>query len=100
MKVLVLARQEFEQVFAKSKLPSDIPEMSLLAEEGSLWISKALTAASLSKSNGEASRLIKQGALSVDGKKVKDSNYQLTVGGSYLIKLGKRRFCYITVEAS
>lgn len=96
----LLARQEFEQVFAKSQLPNDIPEVSLYAEEGTLWISKALTAASMSKSNGEASRLIKQGALSVDGEKVKDGNYQLMIGGPYLIKLGKRRFCYITVEAS
>ncbi|MDQ6961660.1 MAG: tyrosine--tRNA ligase [Mariprofundaceae bacterium] len=92
-----LARQEFEQVFAKSQLPNDIPKVSLLAEDGSVWVAKALTAASLTKSNGEASRLIKQGALSIDGNKVNDNQYQLIVGGPYLIKLGKRRFCHITV---
>jgi len=91
------ARQEFERVFAEGSLPTDIPEAALAAEAGKLWIAHALTRSGLTQSNGEALRLIKQGALSVDGERVTDRDYQLSPGGSYLIKLGKRRFLRLVI---
>jgi len=91
------ALQEFERVFAQGNLPTDIPEAALTAEAGKLWIAHALTRAGLTRSNGEAIRLIKQGALSVDGEKISDRDYQLPTGGPYLIKLGKRRFLRLTI---
>jgi len=91
------ARQEFERVFAEGNLPSDIPEASLAAEDGKLWIARALNEAGLAQSNGEAVRLIKQGALSINGEKISDKDYQLQKGGPYLIKLGKRRFLRLII---
>jgi len=86
------AREAFERQFSKGELPDDIPELALAAEDGSLWIARALTRAGLTQSNGEAIRLIRQGALSIDGEKISDKDYQLKPGGSYLIRLGRRRF--------
>jgi len=91
------AREEFERVFAEGSLPTDIPDASLTAEDGELWIARALNEAGLTRSNGEAVRLIKQGALSIDGEKISDKDYQLQTGGPYLIKLGKRRFLRLTI---
>ncbi|MDQ6963553.1 MAG: tyrosine--tRNA ligase [Mariprofundales bacterium] len=90
------ARTSFEQIFARKELPDDIPEQSLNADSDGLWIAHALTRCALTKSSGEAIRLIKQGALSIDGTRVDDKDRKLGCG-SYLIKLGKRRFIRLTV---
>ncbi|MDQ7011707.1 MAG: tyrosine--tRNA ligase [Mariprofundaceae bacterium] len=92
-------REAFERQFSRGELPDDIAEKTLQADDGSLWIARALTQAGLTKSNGEAIRLIRQGALSMDGKKITDKDFQLTPGGPYLLKLGKRRFLRLTVKS-
>jgi len=94
------AREGFEKQFTKKQIPDDIPEASLLAEDGRLWLVKALSEAGLTKSNGEGMRLIQQGAVSVDGEKVSDKDFSLPVGGAYLIKCGKRRFLHLSVMAN
>jgi len=91
------AREAFEAQFSRGQLPDDMPERELPAEDGGLWIARALTQAGLTGSNGEAIRLIRQGALSIDGEKVDDKDLQLAPGGPYLIKLGKRRYLRLTV---
>ncbi len=92
------AREGFEKQFAKKEVPDDIPEASLSVTDGSLWLVKALAEAGLTQSNGEGMRLVKQGAVSVDGEKVSDKDFSLTEG-SYLIKCGKRRFLKLEVTA-
>lgn len=91
------AREGFESQFTKKEIPDDVPEVALPAESGSLWIVRALSETGLTASNGEAMRMIKQNALSIDGEKISDKDHQLKVGGPYLIKLGKRKFVNLTV---
>jgi len=91
------ARAGFESQFAKKEIPDDVPEATLAGEDGALWIVHALTQAGLTASNGEAIRMIKQNALSIDGDKVTDKDMKLAPGGPYLIKLGKRKFVNLTV---
>jgi len=91
------ARASFEAQFAKKEIPEDVPESTLKAENGALWIIKALSQSGLTASNGEAIRMVKQNALSIDGKKVTDKDYQLQPGGPYLIKLGKRKFLNLII---
>ena len=91
------AREGFEALFARNETPEDVPEARLSAEDGSLWVVHALTQAGLTASNGEAIRMIRQNALSIDGEKMADKDYQLPVGGPYLLKLGKRKFLNLTV---
>jgi len=91
------ARAGFEAQFAKKEIPDDVPEANMSAENGSLWIIKALTQNGMTASNGEAIRMVKQNALSVDGEKVTDKDHQLKPGGPYLIKLGKRKYLNLTV---
>ena len=92
------AREGFESQFARNEVPDDVPEAMLPAEDGSLWIVRALAGSGLTASNGEAIRMIKQNALSIDGEKISDKDYQLRPGGPYLIKLGKRKFLNLSVE--
>jgi len=91
------ARTGFEAQFTKKEIPDDVPELSLPGEDGSLWIIRALSQSGLTASNGEAMRMVKQNALSIDGEKVTDKDHQLKSGGPYLIKLGKRKFLNLTV---
>jgi len=91
------ARAGFEAQFAKGEIPEDVPEATLASEDGVLWIVRALTESGLTASNGEAMRMIKQNALSIDGEKMGDKDFSLPAGGPYLLKLGKRKFLRLTV---
>ncbi len=91
------ARAGFENQFAKKEIPDDIPEKTITAEDGQLWIVKALSEGGLTASNGEAMRMIKQGAVSVDGEKIGDKDLKLKLG-SYLLKVGKRKFLQLIVQ--
>jgi len=92
-----VAREGFESQFAKKEIPDDVPDATVAGEDGALWIVRALSETGLTASNGEAMRMIKQNALSIDGEKISDKDHQLKTGGPYLIKLGKRKFVNLTV---
>ena len=92
------ARAGFEAQFARNETPEDVPEATLAAEDDGLWIVRALTETGLTASNGEAMRMIKQNALSIDGEKMGDKDFRLKSGGPYLIKLGKRKFVNLSVS--
>jgi len=90
------ARQEFNAVFAGGGVPDDAPEFACASGETSKPV-VFLTDAGLAASRGEARRLIKQGAFTVDGVKQDDGDSPLAPG-SYVIKLGKTRFLRLTVR--
>jgi len=91
------ARAGFEAQFAKKEVPDDVPDACLTAEDGSLWVVRALSQTGLTASNGEAIRMVRQNALSINGEKITDKDYRLQPGGPYLIKLGKRKFVNLIV---
>ncbi len=87
------AEKHFDLVFKKKEVPENIEEYSI-REGGKVWIVKILVDSGLVKSNGQARRLIKQGAVRIDGEKVKDSNLEIKpsfLDGKILQK-GKRHF--------
>ncbi|HTZ17272.1 MAG TPA: tyrosine--tRNA ligase [Dissulfurispiraceae bacterium] len=85
------AREEFDKVFKDKGLPDKIPVFELRWDEDEMWLPKVMKLSGLSSSTGEAMRLIKQGAVSVDNIKIEDPNMKL-VEGDYVIKAGKRNF--------
>ena len=90
------ARQGFNAVFAGGGVPDDAPTFTCAHGENSTP-SAFLADAGLVKSRGEAKRLIKEGALSIDGQRCDDALSPLAAG-EYVIKLGKKRFLRLTVE--
>jgi len=87
------ARDQFEHVFRDRKLPKDLPVVELDWGEGPIWIVKTLTATGLVKSGSEGRRLIRQGAVQVNGEKISDLDYKLSIPEkSHIIKVGKKRF--------
>ena len=90
------ARQGFNAVFAGGGVPDDMPEHTCTCGEDSTP-PVFLEAAGLVKSRGEAKRLMKEGALSVNGERCEDAVTPLTAG-EYVVKLGKKRFLKLIVR--
>ncbi|MFC1517296.1 tyrosine--tRNA ligase [Candidatus Margulisiibacteriota bacterium] len=84
------AAKNFSEVFAAGGLPTDIPEIKLKAK--TLNIVQLVAACNLTKSNGETKRLIKQKAVSLDGKPIVDEKTNITVKNGSVLRVGKRRF--------
>jgi tyrosyl-tRNA synthetase len=89
------AERNFEQVFARHKMPDEIEEIQLAVTEAEIWVPKLLMDAGLVKSTSDGRRMIQQHAVSIDGAKVEDINAAVPATGSILLKVGKRRFCRV-----
>jgi tyrosyl-tRNA synthetase len=87
-----IAQKEFEIVFSEKKLPDEIPVFELKYDKPNIWIIKLLTMSKLAESSSDARRLIQQGGVYIDNKKVEDVDLEIPVQGEKLIKVGKRRF--------
>ncbi|KAA9130982.1 tyrosine--tRNA ligase [Marinihelvus fidelis] len=92
------ARETFIARFKGGQMPDDIPEKTLDAGAEGIGIAAALTACSLTASNSEAFRMIKQGGVRIDGEKVDDRNLQLELGFEGVLQVGKRKFCKARVR--
>ncbi len=87
------AAAEFERQFQRNLVPEDVPELAWPAGggESGVWICRLLVETGLVKSNGEARRLIAQGAVRVDEDRVEDPNSEVPASGRRLLRVGKRR---------
>jgi tyrosyl-tRNA synthetase len=91
------ARQSFVDRFQKGALPDDIPQCLLKTEDG-LPIANALKDAGLVSSTSEGFRMIKQGAVRLDGEKLEDRGLVLEKGADVLCQVGKRKFARLLVR--
>ncbi|MGB5452548.1 MAG: tyrosine--tRNA ligase [Sedimenticolaceae bacterium] len=91
------ARQGFVDRFQKGALPDDIPQCLLNTEDG-LPIANALKDAGLVSSTSEGFRMIKQGAVRLDGEKLEDRGLVLEKGADVLCQVGKRKFARLLVR--
>lgn len=89
------AQQGFNAVFAGGGVPDDMPEHQCQSGDDSTPPA-FLEAAGLVKSRGEAKRLMKEGALAIDGQRCEDALSPLRPG-EYVVKLGKKRFLKLIV---
>lgn len=92
------AADHFRQVVQRKELPDDIPEVVLSLDGGSdLGLVEIVRQGLALASNGEARRLVGQGAVRIDGDVVKDPALRLA-SGSYLVQGGKRRFAQVKLQ--
>ncbi|OCX42578.1 tyrosine--tRNA ligase [Campylobacter ornithocola] len=87
------AKEEFDKVHSAKELPSDMPSFTL---EGSIWLAKAIVECKMEISTSAARRLINSNAVSINGKKVQDEQFQLE-NGEYILQVGKRKFAKLKV---
>ena len=89
------ARSEFDRMFRSGGVPDDIETQ--LVPAGVRLFALLADHTKLAPSRKEAQRLIQQGAVSLDGEKVRDPHMTLEVGTKCLLKVGKRRFLHVKV---
>lgn len=92
------AQAEFIARFSQGALPEDLEELNVAANDGELPIANLLKEANLVASTSEALRMIRQGAVKIDGEKVEDDKLKITAGTSAVFQVGKRRVARVTVH--
>jgi tyrosyl-tRNA synthetase len=90
------ARDYFERIFSQKELPQEAPIFKL-KEKGARLID-ILMNSSLIESRNEARRLIKQGGISLDGKRLDKES--LIIDKEGILKVGKKRFLKLIKENS
>ena len=93
----VRAQQDFIDRFQHNQIPDDMPEIVLPNQSDPWLIGSALKQAQLVTSTSEAIRMIKQGAVKIDGHKIADAKLQLSAGSTLVLQVGKRKFARVTV---
>jgi tyrosyl-tRNA synthetase len=90
----IKAKTEFEKVFAKKDIPTDMPEFEM---ENGIWICQALVDAKLVNSTSQARRDVKANAVSINQEKVKNEKLNLEAG-EYILQKGKKSFAKIIIK--
>jgi len=75
-----------------------MPENEISVSDGKIAIGNLLKEAGLVSSTSEAMRMIKQGAVKIDGNKVEDPKLILEKGLSAVFQVGKRKFAKLTIN--
>ena len=83
------AEQHFDKVIVNKDIPDIIDEVKLSEDT---TIVELLSNEGLTKSKGEARRMIEQGAVRIEGKKIKDMGLVIKSGKELIVKVGKRKF--------
>lgn len=88
------AERHFRAVHQKREVPEEIPETVLVAAAPTVVLTKLLVQAGLAESNGQARRLVEQGAVKLDGRPVREPLHAVpsTTGTVLLLQAGKRHF--------
>ncbi|WP_368031319.1 tyrosine--tRNA ligase [Arcobacter sp. s6] len=89
-----LAKEEFERVFAKKDVPTDMNSFELNAP---IWICQALVDSKLVDSTSQARRDIKANAVSINQEKISDDKLNLEKG-EYILQKGKKNFAKIIIK--
>ena len=92
------ALENFEARFQRGAIPDEMDEVTLQAEGSNLAIANVLKDAGLTKSTSDALRMIKQGAVKINGEKVSDPKLSISVGKKDVYQVGKRKFAKVTIE--
>ncbi len=90
-------KAEFIARFQKGAMPQEIREISVSGQDGKLGIAYLLREAGLVSSTSEAIRMIKQGAVKIEGAKIEDRALEIAAGTSQVYQVGKRKFAKVSV---
>ena len=88
------AQQNFIDRFSKNQIPDEMDEFTF---SKGIKIANLLKDSKLVNSTSEAFRMIKQGAVKMDGEKINDKNLTPKEGTS-VYQVGKRKFARVTIS--
>jgi len=92
----IRAQDEFDRVHIRHERPSKVSKVaidrSLVKEDGLIWVVDLLQASGMVTSRAEARRLITQGGVRINDKRVATADLDLLFDPPLLIQVGKRSF--------
>ena len=88
------AKQNFIDRFAKNQIPDEMDEFSF---SKGIKVANLLKDSNLVSSTSEAFRMIKQGAVKIDGEKLTDKDLAPDEG-TLVFQVGKRKFARVTIS--
>ena len=91
------ARQQFLARFQKGAMPDDMPDVKIDGGGNPVRLTRILKEAGLTPSTSEAMRMIRQGAVKIDGQRIDDPAREDVPGEGLVCQVGKRRFARETV---
>lgn len=92
----ISAYEAFSNRFQKGQLPTDLTSVTLTIHDPQLPISQLLKQAGLVSSTSEALRMIKQGAVRIDGERLVEPK-DILVGEEHVYQVGKRRIAKVAL---
>jgi tyrosyl-tRNA synthetase len=92
------AQHNFVARFQKGMLPDDMPEVSIATGGSGLAVANVLKQANLTSSTSDALRMIRQGAVRIDGERIQDTGLIVASGTVGVFQVGKRRFARISID--
>ncbi|GJM04995.1 MAG: tyrosine--tRNA ligase [marine bacterium B5-7] len=92
------AQADFINRFSNNAIPDDVPEIDMNVATDGLAIANVLKESGLVNSTSDAHRMIKQGAVKIDGERIEDSKQVLQAGFSAVLQVGKRKFARVTLK--
>ena len=87
------AENHFNRVTVSKGIPDEIEEFNLTEDE---LLVNIIADSGLLNSKSEARRMIKQSAVKIDGKTVTDIHHKVKTSGSFILKVGKRKFLKVS----
>src|SRR5699024_9738760 len=91
------AHEVFVARFTHGAIPENLQCSSIPTPAGGLQVAALLKAAGLTQTNGEGMRLVKQGAVRIDGERIEDASRSCAPGGEHLLQVGKRRIARVAL---
>ncbi len=98
IKLAEQAEQDFINRFRNNEIPDDIEEIELHLNSEGMPLANVLKETNLVSSTSDAHRMVKQGAVKINGEKVEDSKQLLMTGFSAVLQVGKRKFAKIVIR--
>jgi tyrosyl-tRNA synthetase len=94
------AEHDFVVRFQQKQLPDELPEITLNTTDSHLAIANLLKEANLTASTSESLRLIKQGAVKIDGERINDPTLKIPSNSTHIYQVGKRRLAKVKMIAN
>ena len=92
-----MAHQAFIERFQQKMIPEHLDVQTVLVDPTDK-VPQILKQSNLVKSTSDAIRLIKQGAVKIDGEKITDGSMGLRAGETYIIQVGKQRLAKLQIK--
>jgi tyrosyl-tRNA synthetase len=91
------ALENFEARFRFGAIPDDLEVLQLTARHSGYAIANLLKDAGLTASTSESNRMLKQGAVRIDGERITDQKLIVQPGVTHVVQIGKRKIARIRI---